>query len=169
MKKSRSAKFATTDSSRKRFEVSDENRSVKSLREAAGKIFRQDRRPYMKQRQQGIKANQASVTTVQVKADPIQTQIGQKVSIMKQSDAVFNRIKAPRILCGKRGKKYTMCTSCYVKTTSYANGSNQTVSTTRHTPRTTRRKNFDYFVFNIVDYGVNYGLLRSGARRRALA
>jgi hypothetical protein len=28
---------------------------------------------------------------------------------------------------------------------------------------------FDYFVFNIVDYGVNCGLLRSGARRRALA
>jgi hypothetical protein len=30
-------------------------------------------------------------------------------------------------------------------------------------------KYFDYFVFNIVDYGVNCGLLRSGARRRALA
>jgi hypothetical protein len=30
-------------------------------------------------------------------------------------------------------------------------------------------KNFDYFVFNIVDYGVNCGLLRSGAHRRALA
>jgi hypothetical protein len=28
---------------------------------------------------------------------------------------------------------------------------------------------FDYFVFNIVDYGVNDGLSRSGARRRALA
>jgi hypothetical protein len=31
-------------------------------------------------------------------------------------------------------------------------------------------KYFDYFVFNIVDYiYVNYGLPRSGARRRALA
>jgi hypothetical protein len=30
--------------------------------------------------------------------------------------------------------------------------------------RTTRRKNFDYF--NIVDYGVNCGLPRSGAHRR---
>jgi hypothetical protein len=30
-------------------------------------------------------------------------------------------------------------------------------------------KYFDYLVFNIVDYGVNCGLLRSGARRRALA
>jgi hypothetical protein len=28
---------------------------------------------------------------------------------------------------------------------------------------------FDYFVFNIVDYGVNCGLLNLGARRRALA
>jgi hypothetical protein len=28
---------------------------------------------------------------------------------------------------------------------------------------------FDYFVFNIVDYGVNDGLSRSGAHRRALA
>jgi hypothetical protein len=34
---------------------------------------------------------------------------------------------------------------------------------------TRRKKYFDYFVFNIVDYGVNCGLLRSGARRRALA
>jgi hypothetical protein len=33
-----------------------------------------------------------------------------------------------------------------------------------------RKKYFDYFIFNIVDYGVNCGLLRSGARhRRALA
>jgi hypothetical protein len=31
------------------------------------------------------------------------------------------------------------------------------------------QKYFDYFVFNIVDYGVNCGLPRSGARRRALA
>jgi hypothetical protein len=30
-------------------------------------------------------------------------------------------------------------------------------------------KDFDYFVFNIVDYGVNCGLLRSGAHHRALA
>jgi hypothetical protein len=30
-------------------------------------------------------------------------------------------------------------------------------------------KYFDYFVFNIVDYGVNCGLLCSGVRRRALA
>jgi hypothetical protein len=30
-------------------------------------------------------------------------------------------------------------------------------------------KYFDYFVFNIVDYSVNCGLPRSGARRRALA
>jgi hypothetical protein len=30
-------------------------------------------------------------------------------------------------------------------------------------------KYFDYFVFNIVDYGVNCGFLRSGAHRRALA
>jgi hypothetical protein len=30
-------------------------------------------------------------------------------------------------------------------------------------------KYFDYFVFNIIDYGVNCGLLRSGARHRALA
>jgi hypothetical protein len=31
-------------------------------------------------------------------------------------------------------------------------------------------KYFDYFVFNIIDYiHVGYGLLRSGARRRALA
>jgi hypothetical protein len=30
------------------------------------------------------------------------------------------------------------------------------------------KKYFDYFVFNIVDYGVNCGLLRSGAHRRAL-
>jgi hypothetical protein len=30
-------------------------------------------------------------------------------------------------------------------------------------------KYFDYFVFNIVDYSVNCGLLRSGAHRRALA
>jgi hypothetical protein len=29
-------------------------------------------------------------------------------------------------------------------------------------------KYFDYFVFNIVDYGVNCGLLHSGARRCAL-
>jgi hypothetical protein len=29
-------------------------------------------------------------------------------------------------------------------------------------------KYFDYFVFNIVDYGINCGLLRSGARHRAL-
>jgi hypothetical protein len=36
--------------------------------------------------------------------------------------------------------------------------------------QTTRRKYFDYFVFNIVDYiSVNSGLLHSGARRRALA
>jgi hypothetical protein len=30
-------------------------------------------------------------------------------------------------------------------------------------------KYFDYFVLNIIDYGVNCGLLRSGAHRRALA
>jgi hypothetical protein len=30
-------------------------------------------------------------------------------------------------------------------------------------------KYFDYFVFNIVDYGVNYDLIRSGACHRALA
>jgi hypothetical protein len=30
-------------------------------------------------------------------------------------------------------------------------------------------KYFDYFVFNIVDCGINCGLPRSGARRRALA
>jgi hypothetical protein len=30
------------------------------------------------------------------------------------------------------------------------------------------KKYFDYFVFNIVDYGVNCGLLRSGAHHRAL-
>jgi hypothetical protein len=36
--------------------------------------------------------------------------------------------------------------------------------------RTTRRKYFDYFVFNIIDYiCVNCGLSCSGARRRALA
>jgi hypothetical protein len=32
-----------------------------------------------------------------------------------------------------------------------------------------RKKYFDYFIFNIVDYGVNCGLLHSGARCRALA
>jgi hypothetical protein len=32
-----------------------------------------------------------------------------------------------------------------------------------------KEKYFDYFVFNIVDYSVNCGLLRSGARRYALA
>jgi hypothetical protein len=31
------------------------------------------------------------------------------------------------------------------------------------------KKKFDYFVFNIVDYGVNYGLSRSEARRHAFA
>jgi hypothetical protein len=36
------------------------------------------------------------------------------------------------------------------------------------TERVTRRKYFDYFVFNIVDYSANCGLLRSGARRHAL-
>jgi hypothetical protein len=36
--------------------------------------------------------------------------------------------------------------------------------------RVTRRKiYFDYFFFNIVDYGVNCGLPRSGAHRRVLA
>jgi hypothetical protein len=35
--------------------------------------------------------------------------------------------------------------------------------------RTIRRKYFDYFTFNIVDCGVNCGLIRLGARRRALA
>jgi hypothetical protein len=35
-------------------------------------------------------------------------------------------------------------------------------------PRQLGEKYFDYFVFNIVDYGVNYGLLRSGVCRRAL-
>jgi hypothetical protein len=39
---------------------------------------------------------------------------------------------------------------------------------TRTTP-TTRKKNIDYFVLNIIDYGVNSGLPCSGARRRALA
>jgi hypothetical protein len=34
--------------------------------------------------------------------------------------------------------------------------------------RTIRRKYFDYFTFNIVDCGVNCGLIRSGARRRGL-
>jgi hypothetical protein len=33
-------------------------------------------------------------------------------------------------------------------------------------PRIIRRKYFDYFVFNIVDCGVNYGLSCSEARRR---
>jgi hypothetical protein len=37
------------------------------------------------------------------------------------------------------------------------------------TARTTRKKYFDYFVFNIVDYNVNCGLPRSGARHRAIA
>jgi hypothetical protein len=37
------------------------------------------------------------------------------------------------------------------------------------TVRTIRRKYFNYFVFNIVDYGVNCDLLRSGTRHRALA
>jgi hypothetical protein len=32
-----------------------------------------------------------------------------------------------------------------------------------------REKYFDYFAFNIVDYGINCGWLRSGAHRRALA
>jgi hypothetical protein len=35
--------------------------------------------------------------------------------------------------------------------------------------RIIRRKYFDYFAFNIVHYGVNYGLPRSGACRCALA
>jgi hypothetical protein len=35
--------------------------------------------------------------------------------------------------------------------------------------RTTEENIFDYFVFNIVDFGVNYDLPRSGARRRVLA
>jgi hypothetical protein len=44
------------------------------------------------------------------------------------------------------------------------------ILTTRRTARRTRRKYFDYFVFNIIDYGyVDYGLSRSEARRRALA
>jgi hypothetical protein len=34
--------------------------------------------------------------------------------------------------------------------------------------RTTQRKYFDYFTFNTVDYSVNCGLIRSGARHRAL-
>jgi hypothetical protein len=32
-----------------------------------------------------------------------------------------------------------------------------------------KNKYFDYFVFNIVNYGVNSGFPRLGARRRALA
>jgi hypothetical protein len=35
--------------------------------------------------------------------------------------------------------------------------------------RQSGEKYFDYFVFNIIDCSVNCGLLRSGARRRALA
>jgi hypothetical protein len=44
------------------------------------------------------------------------------------------------------------------------------ISTTSISSTTFGEKYFDYFVFNIVDYGVNCSLLRSGAhRRRALA
>jgi hypothetical protein len=36
-------------------------------------------------------------------------------------------------------------------------------------PDNLEKKYFDYFVFNIVDYGVNCGLSRSGAHHRVLA
>jgi hypothetical protein len=46
-------------------------------------------------------------------------------------------------------------------------GNSQHQRVTR-TARTTQRKYFDYFTFNTVDYSVNCGLIRSGARHRAL-
>jgi hypothetical protein len=70
----------------------------------------------------------------------------------------------------KKEKISSYIWNTYIKSAEVYNRRNISTTTAwRLTTRTTWRKYFDYFVFSIVDYiYVNCGLLRSGARRRAL-
>jgi hypothetical protein len=70
-------------------------------------------------------------------------------------------------MCGSR-KTSNKSTAVYTdELPDCADNSGKDISTTLR--EQSKEKYFDYFVFNIVDYGVNCGLLCSGVCRRSLA